>query len=151
MPKYIEKCQCKKSNCKRFPQMRSAFLTSLLSPNNHSHIGRALLVKINFVKYNCYTILPYSRSHATPILTTPEKNRLRAIDNALRAIDNASVHPDRNRFQYLIYGRRSFPTAPLNTISEVGNADRMNQRRVRVLPRSESRRGAYAAKPRQRR
>ena len=30
----------------------------------------------------------------------------------------------------------------------VGNADRMNQRRVRVLPRSESRRGAYAAKPR---
>ena len=29
----------------------------------------------------------------------------------------------------------------------VRNADRMNQRRVRVLPRSESRRGEYAAKP----
>ena len=29
----------------------------------------------------------------------------------------------------------------------VGNAYRMNQRRVRVLPRSESRRGEYAAKP----
>ena len=28
----------------------------------------------------------------------------------------------------------------------VRNADRMNQRRVRVLPRSESRRGVYAAK-----
>ena len=47
-------------------------------------------------------------------------NALRAMDNALRAMDNASAHPDRNRFQYLIYGRRSFPTAPLNTISEVG-------------------------------
>ena len=29
----------------------------------------------------------------------------------------------------------------------VRNADRMNQRRVRMLPRSESRRGAYTAKP----
>ena len=32
-------------------------------------------------------------------------------------------------------------------IGAVRNADRMNQRRVRVLPHSESRRGEYTAKP----
>ena len=47
---------------------------------------------------------------------------------------------------------RGWETSPAkNTgIGEVGNADCMNQRRVRVLPRSESRRGEYTAKPRQR-